>query len=130
MSDLKLMPHPMDPAFAPSAVELKDELIGVSPGRWAKTGGWKHRQFSNEVQLRHPALPHLTLDLFRSEAEDLYQALGVALGQPAPLPYRLGRWARLSQWWSRKVWNRRHHAELDAARRALLDDFTRRGPWG
>lgn len=121
------LPDPMDPSWVKDA-EL--EPRGKSPGQWTQVGAWKHRQFAQEVQLRHPALPHLTLDLFRAEAEELYTALGHVLDMPAPLPFRLSRWERVKQWLSRKVWNRKHHAELDAARKYLVDEWTRRGPWG
>lgn len=127
MTTLQIVPHPMDPSFMPDPDDIKPR--GRSPGVWVKTGEWKHRQFGQEMQLRHPELPHLTLDIFRSEAEELYRALGEMLDMPAPLPFRVPRWERIKQWWQRKVWNRRHHADLAAARKALVDEFIRRGPW-
>lgn len=124
---LTVVPHPMDQQFASPDEEL--ERRGRSPGEWVWSGTWKHRQFGQEMQLRNPALPLVPLDLFRAEAEDLYAALGELLAIPAPIPFRLPRWERIKQWWQRKVWNRKHHAELALARKALLDEFIRRGPW-
>ncbi len=82
------------------------------------------------MQLRCPGLPQLALDLYRSEAEELFTALGQVLSRPAPLPFKLGRWVRLKQWLQRKVYQRKHYAELDAQRKALVDHYTRRSPWG
>lgn len=124
MSELRVVPDPMSDAFAPTAAEREGHRINAAP--WAKAGVWKYREFGEEVQLRNAALPHLAMDLFRSEAEELHSALGVILGHPQVLPYRLSRWERFRQWWLRTVWKRRHYAELAAAREAFVDEFTRK----
>lgn len=103
---------------------------GINRTAWRRAGAWAYREFGEEAQLRNSALPWLAMDLYRSEVEDLYRALGEVLRRPQVLPYRLSRWERFRQWWLRVVWRRRHYAELAAARAALVDEYTRRGPWG
>ena len=117
-------PDPMSEAFAVTEEEREGHRINAEP--WKRAGDWKHRQFGEEVQLRNVSLPHLALDLYRVEAEQLYAALAEILGQPMVLPYRLSRWERLKQWWMRVVWKRREHAELAAAREAFVEEYTRR----
>lgn len=125
--NLQTVPPPTDAAFAPGVTELKPSAI---VGRdWVKHGAWRYRQFGNEVQMRNDALPHLGMDIWRSEAEDLYRALAELLEMPAPLPYRVPWHTRLSQWWDRMVWRRKHHQTLERARAVLVDEFIRRGPW-
>lgn len=119
-------PDPLDPQYA---VRVEPERL-VNTKSWAKSGDWKHRQFGSEIQLRNLELPGVHLDIFRSEAEALHQLLGELLGKPAPLPYRTPWWTRLKHWWLRAVWRRKHYAELDAWRDSVIEDFTRRGPWG
>lgn len=121
---MSAVPPPTDARFEAKDSDIEPpHLINVNA--WAKCGAWKHRQFGREVQLRNPALPHLALDLFRSEAEDLHAALSQVLGKPMPLPYELSAWERLKQWWMRRVWARKHHAQLEAARASVIDQFTR-----
>lgn len=116
---------PLDPAYA---VRTEPERI-VNTRSWAKRGAWKYRQFSDEIQMRCTALPGVHLDMFRSEAEALHALLGEMLGRPSPQPYRVPWYSRVRMWWLRVVWQRKHHAELDAWRSEVLSDFTRRGPW-
>lgn len=119
---------PTDEAFAVSHADREVPAVNAQP--WKVCGAWKHRQFGDEVQLRNAALPHLALDLYRSEAEDLHAALGEVLGKPAQTPFRLSRWERVKQWWLRAVWKRRHYAEMKRATDAQIEFFTRKGPWG
>lgn len=124
---LRALPSPTDDAFA---AKPADTPALVNRESWTRAGVWRFRQFGNEIQLRSDALPHCGLDLWRSEAEGLYLALAEMLGAPAPLPYRVPAWERLKQWWDRRVWNRKNHATLDRARRELIEEFSRRSPWG
>lgn len=117
-----------DPLAPEFAVRVEPERI-VNTRSWARRGVWKFRQFGNEIQMRCVELPGVHLDMFRGEAEALHELLGEMLGRPAPLPYRTPWWTRLGQWWLRRVWKRKHYAELDAWRAEVLADFTRRGPW-
>lgn len=128
MSPVQLVPSPNDDTFAVSEADKLGNPINQTG--WNKSGMWRWREFGDEVQLKNPAFPWLKLDLYRSEVEDLAIVLGIILKEPMPLPYRVSRWHRLKQWWKRKVWNRKHYAELDLARKALIDEYTRRGPWG
>lgn len=118
------VPDPMSEAFAVSEAEREGHRVDVEP--WTRAGAWKHRQFGEEVQLRNASLPHLALDLYRAEAEELYAALAQILAAPMVLPYRLSRWERFKQWWLRVAWKRREHAELAAAREAMVEEFTRK----
>jgi len=118
------LPDPLSDAFAATAAELEPHPINRTD--WKKAGAWKHREFGEELQLRNAGLPHLSMDLYRAEAEDLYAALAEILGRPQVLPYRLSRWERLRQWWLRRVWKRKHYAELALAREAFVDEFTRK----
>lgn len=118
------VPDPMSDAFA--ATEAERAAHPIDSAAWKKVGAWKHREFGEELQLRNGGLPHLSMDLFRSEAEDLYAALGQILGRPQVLPFRLSRWERIRQWWLRAVWKRKHYAELAAAREAFVDEYTRK----
>lgn len=124
--DLVAPLSPLDPAYA---VRVEPSRV-VNTRSWAKRGGWKYRQFGNEIQMRCIELPGVQLDLFRNEAELLHDLLGEMLSRPVPLPARVPWWTRLRMWWLRKVWQRKHYAELDAWRGEVLSDFTRRGPWG
>jgi hypothetical protein len=117
---------PLDEKFA---VRVEPERV-VNTRSWARRGVWKYRQFGHEIQMRCVELPGVQLDMFRSEAEALHELLGEMLGRPAPLPLRVPPWTRLKQWWLRAVWKRKHYAELDAWRASVVEDFTRRGPWG
>lgn len=122
---------PLAPEFALSDADK----VAVTPlrlvnagGGWVKAGHWKYRVFGREIQLRSDRLPHLPLDLWRSEVEALFQALGQVLDRPTPLAYRTPWHERLRMWWSRRVWNRRHALELDAARLVLLEETMRSLP--
>lgn len=119
-------PSPMSDAYA---VQVAD-VAPVRCGPWQKAGEWKWREFGREVQLRNTRLPHLTLDLFRAEAEQLLVALAVVVGEPMKLPYRVPWHERARQWWLRAVWRRKHHVEQAEARQALIKEFTERSPWG
>lgn len=121
------LPDPMSEAFDVSEKDREGHLINAS--QWRQHGAWRHRQFDQEVQLRNPALHWLALDLTRAETEDLFAALADVLGRPAPVPFKVSRWERVKQWWLRSVWRRRHYAELQAAREAIVDEYTRKGPW-
>lgn len=122
-------PDPLAPEFALSDADKAAVIpLRVVASGWVKHGDWKHRQFGREVQLRNARLPHVPLDLFRSEAEQLYEVLADVLSKPAPLPYRTPWHERLRMWLARKTWNRRHAAELDAARTALLEETLRGMP--
>lgn len=114
------IPTPMDPAFALTDAD-KQSLTVVKSGPWLAAGAWKWREFGREVQLRNFRLPHLALDLFRVEAEQLAFALGSVLSKPMPLPYRVPWWERARQWWQRAVWNRKHARELDEHRAAIIE---------
>ena len=117
------VPPPTDAAFDGPPV------VFVMRNPWKRHGAWRFREFGQETQLRCDALPHLALDLWRSEAEALYAALGEMLSQPAPMPYRVPWWTRLRQWGERAVWRRKHHQAMERARAELTDHFIRRGPW-
>lgn len=118
----------------PNAIEVtpaeREGHAAINHTQWTKAGAWKWREFGEEAQLRNAQLPWLAMDLFRSEAEDLYRALGQVLGHSQELPYRLSRWERIRQWWLRRVWKRKHHAELQLARDTFVEQYTRSGPWG
>lgn len=122
---------PLAPEFALSDAD-KAAIVVTRAGPWQTAGDWKWRELGREVQLRNKRLPHLTIDLFRSEAEVLFQALGLILSKPTPLPYRAPWRERLRMWWVRAVWNRRNARELDEHRAALLKEFANpdRSPWG
>lgn len=115
------LPPPTDAAFAVSPEDVKP----VRSGPWLKAGDWKWREFGREVQLRNARLPHLTLDLFRAEAEALVLALAIICAKPMPLPYRTPWHERLRQWWMRRVWARAHYEEQAAARRELIAEQIR-----
>lgn len=118
----------------PNAIEVtpaeREGHAGINRTHWTRVGAWSWREFGEEAQLRNASLPWLAMDLYRSEAEELYQALGQVLGRPQVLPYRLSRWERVRQWWLRAVWKRRHYAELKLARETFVEQYTRAGPWG
>lgn len=112
------MNDPMSEAFALS--EADRAAIAPKVGHWNKAGVWKYREFGREVQLRSMRLPHLQLDVFRTEAEELFAALGAILSKPTPLPYRVPWLERLRMWFRRAVWNRQHARELDEHRGAIV----------
>jgi hypothetical protein len=124
------VPDPLAPEFAVS--EADKALAVTRAGPWQVAGAWKWRELGRELQLRNKRLPHITVDLFRSEAEVLFQALELILSKPTPLPYRSPWHERLRMWWSRAVWNRKNARELDEHRAALLKEFSNpeRSPWG
>ena len=119
---------PLGPEFAVAP----EALVVTKAGPWLTAGAWKWRELGREIQLRNKRLPHITIDLFRAEAEVLFQALGLILSKPTPLPYRSPWHERLRMWWMRAVWNRKNARELDEHRAALLKEFANpdRSPWG
>jgi hypothetical protein len=122
---------PLAPEFALSEAD-KAAIVVTRAGPWLTAGDWKWRELGREVQLRNKRMPHLPIDLFRTEAEVLFQALGLILSKPTPLPYRAPWRERLRMWWMRAVWNRKNARELDEHRAALLKEFANpdRSPWG
>lgn len=126
--ELSAVPDPMSDAFAVSAKDAEGHA-GINATAWRKVGAWSFREFGEEAQLRNAALPWLSMDLYRSEVEELHRALCIVLARPMAVPYQLSRWDRVKQWWARKVWRRQHFRELQAAREALVDEYTRKGPW-
>src|SRR5688572_23616218 len=115
-------PHVVPDPLAPEFAVTPEALVVTKAGPWLVAGEWKWRELGREVQLRNKRLPHLTIDLFRSEAEVLFQALGLVLSKPAPLPYRAPWRERLRMWWMRRIWNRKHADELDEHRKAMIAD--------
>lgn len=121
-------PDPNGDAFAVSEAERQGHPINER--QWRRVGAWSFREFGEEAQLRNAALPWLSMDLYRSEVEELHRALSIVLERPMVVPFRLSRWDRFKQWWLRAVWRRRHYAELKAARETFVEQYTRAGPWG
>jgi hypothetical protein len=120
---------PGDDPNSPAYVRPEDvRVVNTSP--WTKAeGGWRWRTFGDELQLRSLKLPHVPIDLLRNEAIHLLRSLEAALEVPRSKEYRLSLWQRLSFWWSRAVWNRKHHAMLEASRREVVKFYARNGPW-
>lgn len=120
---------PNDPAYG-SPADVR--MVNTSP--WNKAeGGWKWRTFGDELQLRSLVLAHIPIDLLRNEAIHLLRVLEAALEVKRSKEYRLSAWQRLTFWWSRAVWNRKHHAMLDEQRAQLVKEMSermrQRGAW-
>lgn len=93
-------------------------------------GTWRWRPVgADELQLRSASLPTLPLDLLRSEALDLMNALAKALNEKPPATPRMSKREREAQKKRRGVWNKAHAVERAHALKAMAEEFRETGGW-
>ena len=85
---------------------------------------WRLAVLPAEVHIRLPRLPHVRLDVTRTEAVDLLNELAVALSQPTATPFRVPWHMRLRDKWALWRWRKKPVFTPEQAQRML------NGRWG
>lgn len=92
-------------------------------------GTWRWRFVGDEVHLRSSATPTLRIDVLRSEANDLMNALARALNEPRPATPRMTKAERARDRKARRGWNKQNAFERAQALKQLAKDFSEGGGW-
>lgn len=92
-------------------------------------GAWRWDVVGEELHFRSKALPTARLDMLRSEAVDLMNALSKALGEKLPKPVRVSAAQRKRDSKARKAWNKAHEVERSYALKLMAEEFAATGGW-